>query len=99
MDNKLDEILARLGAMERRLDERLEKVESAISFLSDRIEKVETKVDSLTVKTDRVTMIACELARKLLAPVELRALGIPVSGCGSSESADPPLPRAARSHE
>jgi hypothetical protein len=86
--DRSEEILAQLRAMDTRL-------ESAISFLSDRVGKVETKIDALAVKTDRVETIACELARKLLAPVELRALGVQAaSGGGGSEA---PIALAARS--
>lgn len=86
--DRSEDILALLRAMDARL-------ESAITFLSDRVGKVETKIDALTVKADRVEMIACEIARKMLAPVELRALGIPAaSGGGASEA---PIPFAARS--
>jgi len=70
---------------------------SAISMLSERIEKVESKIDRLASKGDRVELILSEVAKKLLAPAECRALGIsdPRTGGGSIPPAEP-LARAAK---
>jgi hypothetical protein len=78
------------------MDDRTDEILSAISMLSQRIENVEGKLDKLSVKADRIELLTTEMAKKLLAPAEQRALGIPVTALGGGTPATDPLPRAAK---
>ncbi len=105
MGDRIDEVLSAISLLSQRVEKVEGKVDgalsavdgvlSAISMLSQRIEKLEDKVDRLSIRVERVELLATEMAKKLLAPAEQRALGIT---CGSASTPPPvePLARAAK---
>ena len=103
MEDRTGEILSAITLLATRLEgieTKLERIETRLDRVDDRLDRLETKVDRLDRRVARVELIIGEVAKRLLAPAELRALGIaPDASPSGRNPSEPPAGVAAKGRE